>query len=137
MNGKIFAFYVSVVCVCVRLFGGCRSAPVGTGTNIAGISQELGKQSEAAAIIDRAIRESNSELQDCIDRSRAIKDLTERNEYLFNCYERAVERILSAYRSAGGADKGTEEVADDTHTVFSDTVRNSADDYIPRENKKD
>ena len=96
MNGfkKIYTVVLAVVCLC--LFSGCcTSGRIGDKDVIEGTSRATGQLEATVKALDGTVTNSRERIADIIEKSRGIADGIERVEYLFNEYEREVERLLN------------------------------------------
>ncbi|MBQ2553000.1 MAG: hypothetical protein II563_09180, partial [Treponema sp.] len=95
MNGfkKIYTVVLAVVCLCF-FSGCCTSGRIGGKDVIEGTSRATGQLEATVKALDGTVTNSRERIADIIEKSRGIADGIERVEYLFNEYEREVERVL-------------------------------------------
>lgn len=67
-------------------------------TDTEGIAQSIGRMESTAESLDRAITDCSNSIEQCIIRSREIKDTAARIEYLLTEYDRTVNELLYTIR---------------------------------------
>ena len=89
------AVWITIVAVLLTwLFTSCATTSIRDADIIAGNSSTIGRTQETVDSLDRTITDSRERVGDIIERSRKITDSISRLEYLFNCYESEVGRLL-------------------------------------------
>ena len=93
IHAKKIVFGLVAVVVCF-VFGGCCTGRItadATGV-VAETSRATGQLEATVKALDGTVTNSRERIADIIEKSRGIADGIERVEYLFNEYEREVER---------------------------------------------
>lgn len=86
---------ILITCFITLLFTGCITTRTGADSDIVSRdSQAVGRLEGTVTELDRTVNDSRERIGNIIETSRGIEDGIERLEYLFNEYEREVERLL-------------------------------------------
>lgn len=95
IKAAVSAFIVCVFVFFAMLLGGCASTKVGYTDIVGGNSRTAGQLETTVKALDGATSSSRERVGKLIETSRRIEDGIDRLEYLFDGYEREVERLQS------------------------------------------